>query len=29
MWPTPFALKQLNAAEEKRIAALIKQAVNE
>lgn len=28
MWPTAFALKQLTAAEEARIAALVKQAVN-
>lgn len=28
MWPTAFALKELNAAEEERIAALIKQAVS-
>jgi hypothetical protein len=27
MWPTSFALKELNAAEEKRIAALVKKAV--
>ena len=27
MWPTAFALKELNAAEEARIAALVKQAV--
>jgi uncharacterized protein YdhG (YjbR/CyaY superfamily) len=27
MWPTTFALKKLTAAEEKRIAALVKQAV--
>jgi uncharacterized protein YdhG (YjbR/CyaY superfamily) len=27
MWPTSFALKQLTAAEEKRIRALLKQAV--
>ena len=28
MWPTAFALKKLTAAEEKRIAALVKQAVS-
>jgi uncharacterized protein YdhG (YjbR/CyaY superfamily) len=28
MWPTSFALKELNAAEEARIAALVKQAVS-
>ena len=28
MWPTAFALKELSAAEEKRIAALVKQAVS-
>jgi uncharacterized protein YdhG (YjbR/CyaY superfamily) len=28
MWPTSFALKQLTAADEKRIAALVKQAVS-
>src|SRR5215212_2722789 len=28
MWPTSFALKELTAAEEKRIAALVKQAVS-
>ena len=28
MWPTAFALKELTAAEEKRIAALVKQAVS-
>jgi len=28
MWPTAFALKELTAAEEKRIAALLKQAVS-
>jgi uncharacterized protein YdhG (YjbR/CyaY superfamily) len=28
MWPTAFALKELNAAEEERIAALVKQAVS-
>jgi uncharacterized protein YdhG (YjbR/CyaY superfamily) len=28
MWPTAFALKQLTAAEEKRIAALVKKAVS-
>ena len=28
MWPTSFALKQLGAAEEKRIGALVKQAVS-
>jgi uncharacterized protein YdhG (YjbR/CyaY superfamily) len=28
MWPTAFALKALNAAEEKRIAALVKKAVS-
>jgi uncharacterized protein YdhG (YjbR/CyaY superfamily) len=28
MWPTSFALKKLTAAEEKRIAALVKQAVS-
>jgi uncharacterized protein YdhG (YjbR/CyaY superfamily) len=28
MWPTSFALKELNAAEEKRIGALVKQAVS-
>jgi uncharacterized protein YdhG (YjbR/CyaY superfamily) len=27
MWPTSFALKELTAAEEKRIAALVKKAV--
>jgi len=27
MWPTAFALKELNSAEEARIAALVKQAV--
>jgi hypothetical protein len=27
MWPTSFALKKLTAAEEKRIAALVKKAV--
>ena len=27
MWPTSFALKELSAAEEKRIAALVKKAV--
>jgi uncharacterized protein YdhG (YjbR/CyaY superfamily) len=27
MWPTSFAVKELNAAEEKKIAALVKQAV--
>jgi len=27
MWPTTFALKELNAAEEKRIVALVKKAV--
>jgi hypothetical protein len=29
MWPTDFALKQLTAAEEKKIAALVKKAVSE
>ncbi len=28
MWPTAYALKQLTAAEEKRISALVKQAVS-
>jgi uncharacterized protein YdhG (YjbR/CyaY superfamily) len=28
MWPTSFALKELTAAEEKRIAALVKKAVS-
>jgi uncharacterized protein YdhG (YjbR/CyaY superfamily) len=28
MWPTSFALKELTAAEEERIAALVKQAVS-
>jgi uncharacterized protein YdhG (YjbR/CyaY superfamily) len=28
MWPTSFALKELNSATEKRIAALVKQAVS-
>ena len=28
MWPTAFALKELNAAEEARIVALVKQAVS-
>jgi uncharacterized protein YdhG (YjbR/CyaY superfamily) len=28
MWPTAFALKELTAAEEKRIAALVKKAVS-
>jgi uncharacterized protein YdhG (YjbR/CyaY superfamily) len=28
MWPTYFALKQLNAADEKKIAALVKRAVS-
>lgn len=28
MWPTSFALKELKAAEEERIAALVKQAVS-
>ncbi len=28
MWPTAFALKEVNAAEEARIAALVKQAVS-
>jgi hypothetical protein len=28
MWPVAFALKELSAAEEKRIAALVKQAVS-
>ena len=28
MWPTSFALKKLTAAEEERIAALVKQAVS-
>jgi uncharacterized protein YdhG (YjbR/CyaY superfamily) len=28
MWPTAFALKELTAADEKRIAALVKQAVS-
>ncbi len=28
MWPTAFALKELTAAEEERIAALVKKAVN-
>jgi uncharacterized protein YdhG (YjbR/CyaY superfamily) len=28
LWPTTFALKKLTAAEEKRIAALVKQAVS-
>jgi uncharacterized protein YdhG (YjbR/CyaY superfamily) len=28
MWPTAFALKELSAAEEKRIAALVKKAVS-
>jgi uncharacterized protein YdhG (YjbR/CyaY superfamily) len=28
MWPTSFALKELTAAEEKRISALIKKAVS-
>jgi uncharacterized protein YdhG (YjbR/CyaY superfamily) len=29
MWPTAFALKELTAAEEKRISALVKKAVSE
>jgi hypothetical protein len=28
MWPTSFALKELTAAEEPRIAALVKKAVS-
>ena len=28
MWPTAFALKKLTAAEEKKIAALVKRAVS-
>ena len=28
MWPTEFALKKLSAAEEKKIAALVKKAVS-
>ena len=28
MWPTAFALKELNAAEEARIGALVKKAVS-
>ena len=28
MWPTSFALKKLTAADEKRIAALVKKAVS-
>jgi hypothetical protein len=28
MWPTDFALKKLTAAEEKKIAALVKKAVS-
>jgi len=28
MWPTAFALKELTAAEETRIAALVKRAVS-
>ena len=28
MWPTDFALKELNASEEKKIAALVKKAVS-
>jgi len=28
MWPTSYALKKLSAAEEKRIAALVKKAVS-
>jgi uncharacterized protein YdhG (YjbR/CyaY superfamily) len=28
MWPTDYAVKQLNAADEKRVAALVKQAVS-
>jgi uncharacterized protein YdhG (YjbR/CyaY superfamily) len=28
MWPTSFALKELTAAEEKKIAALVKKAVS-
>ena len=28
LWPTSFALKKLTAAEEKRIAALVKKAVS-
>jgi len=28
MWPTAFALKQLSAAEEARIGALVKQAAS-
>ena len=28
MWPTSFALKKLTAADEKRIAALVKRAVS-
>ena len=28
MWPTSFALKELTAAEEKKIVALVKKAVN-
>jgi hypothetical protein len=28
MWPTSFALMKLTAAEEKKIAALVKQAVS-
>jgi len=28
MWPTSFALKELNATEEKKIAALVKKAVS-
>jgi uncharacterized protein YdhG (YjbR/CyaY superfamily) len=29
MWPTSFALKELTAAEEKKIATLVKKAVRE
>jgi uncharacterized protein YdhG (YjbR/CyaY superfamily) len=29
MWPTAFALKKLTAADEKRLAALVKQAARE
>jgi hypothetical protein len=28
MWPTDYAVKELTAADEKRIAALVKQAVS-
>jgi len=28
MWPTSFAVKELTAAQEKKIAALVKQAVS-